>query len=172
MSLKNSLSVARSTHGIWINVMGCGDSQSSPSLKECFHKMLEEGHRHYVINLMYCHWMDSTFMGTITGLAQRLKRFHDGELRVVNVNKSNQELMQNLGLHQLFLIVPITQKPEQPPVSAIEELPLYKNRKGKDNFAKSRRQEVHEAVLSAHHSLIKVSSANQEKFQHVLDLME
>ena len=44
--------------------------------------------------------MDSTFMGTLTGIA--LKLGDGGAVHVINVNTRNQQLLENLGLDQIF----------------------------------------------------------------------
>jgi anti-sigma B factor antagonist len=66
--------------------------------------MFERGHRAFVVDLADCPVMDSTFMGTLAGLALRLRESEDGSLLVGNVNERNADLLRNLGLNNLFTV--------------------------------------------------------------------
>jgi anti-anti-sigma factor len=87
---------------IWIRIEGKGTFQNSPALKEFSRKMIDEGRRCFVVDLKNCPAMDSTFMGTLAGLAIRLRDTGTGELWVVNRNERNTELLAGLGLDPLF----------------------------------------------------------------------
>src|SRR5450631_2319235 len=58
---------------VWIRVEGRGSFQNSPALKEFSRKLIDEGRRKFVVDLKSCLAMDSTFMGTLAGLAIRLR---------------------------------------------------------------------------------------------------
>ena len=92
---------------VWIRIEGRGSFQNSPALKEFSRKMIEEGRRHFVVDLKNCPAMDSTFMGTLAGLAIRLRDTGIGELWVVNRNERNAELLAGLGLDPLFSDKPL-----------------------------------------------------------------
>src|SRR5260221_1245921 len=66
--------------------------------------MFERGHRVFVVDLADCPVMDSTFMGTLAGLALRLRESENGSLLVCNVNERNADLLRNLGLNNLFTV--------------------------------------------------------------------
>ena len=87
---------------VWIRIEGRGTFQNSPTLKEFSRKLLEEGHRKFVVDLKNCPAMDSTFMGTLASLAIRLRDFGGGDLWVVNRNERNAELLAGLGIDALF----------------------------------------------------------------------
>jgi anti-sigma B factor antagonist len=87
---------------VWIRVEGKGTFQNSPGLKEFSRQMMEGGRRDFVVDLANCPAMDSTFMGTLAGMALRLREFGDGHLWVVNRNHRNSELLEGLGLDALF----------------------------------------------------------------------
>jgi len=55
-------------------------------------------------DLADCPVMDSTFMGTLAGLALRLRESENGSLLVCNVNERNADLLRNLGLNNLFTV--------------------------------------------------------------------
>src|SRR3954462_7442485 len=83
---------------VWIRVEGKGTFQNSPGLKEFSRQMMDRGRRDFVVDLANCPAMDSTFMGTLAGLALRLREAGNGQLWVVNRNLRNNELLEGLGL--------------------------------------------------------------------------
>src|SRR5437764_10488259 len=66
--------------------------------------MVDRGYREFVVDLVDCVMMDSTFMGTMAGLALRLKELGQGHLRVVHCGERSRQLLSGLGLDQLFQI--------------------------------------------------------------------
>ena len=92
---------------VWIRIEGRGSFQNSPALKEFSRKMIGEGRRSFVVDLKNCPAMDSTFMGTLAGLAIRLRDTCAGELWVVNRNERNADLLAGLGLDPLFSDKPL-----------------------------------------------------------------
>src|SRR5438067_12320342 len=66
--------------------------------------MVDRGYREFVVDLLDCTMMDSTFMGTMAGLALRLKELGQGHLRVVHCGERSRQLLSGLGLDQLFQI--------------------------------------------------------------------
>src|ERR1700693_1685597 len=88
--------------GVHVKVEGKGSFQSSPALKEFSKQMLERGFRNFIVDLQGCPVMNSTFMGTLAGIALRLREFGNGSLLVRNANERNTDLLRNLGLNNLF----------------------------------------------------------------------
>lgn len=104
MSLPASILVGVTGKAVCVKVRGKGSFQNSPALKEFAREMFERGHRAFVIDLADCPVMDSTFMGTLAGLALRLRESGSGSLLVCNVNERNSDLLRNLGLNNLFAV--------------------------------------------------------------------
>ena len=71
-------------------------------MKEYTRRMIQRGRRSFIIDLADCELMDSTFMGTMAGIALRLRELGSGGLTVLNANTRNQSLLENLGLDHLF----------------------------------------------------------------------
>lgn len=162
------ISVACFDQCVWIRITGRGDFQCSASLKELVKRMNEKGHRHYVLDLMGCHQMDSTFMGTITGIVQRLRQNNYGTMKVVNVNSNNQELMENLGLDQIFPIQPLSLGTELPPNGEEECFCQFPRAPRSEN----EKEEAQEVVVSAHEALVAVDKKNAEKFKDFFEAMK
>ena len=54
--------------------------------------MVDRGYREFVIDLENCAMMDSTFMGTMAGVALRLKELGQGHLHVIHCGGRSREL--------------------------------------------------------------------------------
>ena len=118
--------------------------------------MIQRGHREFVVDLEECELMDSTFMGTLAGVALRLREIGQGGLRTVNVNVRNASLFENLGLDQLFTVETghDTDAPKSlKQAEAVDE----------DN--------AKETVLEAHEALIEADAHNAVKFKDVVDYL-
>ena len=88
---------------VCVRVEGKGSFLNSTGLKEFSKEMVNRGFREFMVDLEKCPVMDSTFMGTLAGLALRLRELGQGNLRVVNLNERNQDLLAvvyfRLGLY-------------------------------------------------------------------------
>src|SRR5437867_13178109 len=102
--MQSSILVGCTNKIVWIRVEGKGSFQNSSGMKEFAKEMVNRGHREFVVDLKNCPVMDSTFMGTLAGMALRLRELGQGRLHVVNLNERNGDLLRNLGLDQLFSI--------------------------------------------------------------------
>ena len=99
---QSSIQVGVADGAVWIRVEGRGSFQNSTPLKDFARQMLAGGHRNFYVDLKDCLLMDSTFMGTLAGIALKIKSEGFGELHVVNSNERNNSLLCNLGLNQLL----------------------------------------------------------------------
>ena len=66
--------------------------------------MVDRGYREFVVDLENCAMMDSTFMGTMAGVALKLRELGHGHLHVVHCGQRSRELLTGLGLDQIFSI--------------------------------------------------------------------
>lgn len=86
----------------WVRVRGKGTFGISPALRRFADCMLEQGRNRMVVDLGDCPSMDSTFMGTLTGISQKLRNRPDAVFEVINAGEKNLESLRTLGLDQLF----------------------------------------------------------------------
>lgn len=118
-----------------------------------------------MVDLENCEIMDSTFMGTLAGIALRLREVGSGGLSVIEPNARNLQLLENLGLDHLFSF-------NLPP--GVESLPYDRGAvsvvASKSDSVSTRDQQ--ETMIDAHEALVEVSPANEEKFKDVLDLLK
>jgi anti-anti-sigma regulatory factor len=139
-------------------VEGKGSFLNSGSIKEFANEMLNRGHREFMIDLAGCPVMDSTFMGTLTGVALRLRELGQGEMQVINLNERNRDLLYNLGLNQLFTIDGTVPEGDVAVKKALEP------GAGRADQART--------MLEAHEALVEADSGNLTKFKDVLEYLK
>jgi anti-sigma B factor antagonist len=100
--VESSIQVGVSGPAVWVRVEGKGNFLNSGNFKHFAREMVDRGYREFVVDLNDCAMMDSTFMGTMAGLALRLKELGQGHLRVVHCGERSRQLLSGLGLDQLF----------------------------------------------------------------------
>ncbi|MEQ1859784.1 MAG: STAS domain-containing protein [Chthoniobacteraceae bacterium] len=159
MNSTPSILVGTTSRVVWVRVDGKGSFLNATGLKEFARKMTDRGYREFVVDLDHCPLMDSTFMGTLTGMALRLREIGSGELRIVHLNTRNHDLLTNLGLDQLMTLdasaPPSSQQPAQQPLPA-------------DDVDKKTRAET---MLEAHQDLVEANPENEAKFKDVLEYL-
>ena len=148
----------------WIRCEGKGSFLNSPAVKEFGEPRIIEGEKCLVMDLEACTGMDSTFMGTLAGLASRLSD-KKGTFQVANVGEKNRNSLEDLGLDFLMEI-----EPESPVWKGVEE-------KAKD-FLETKvagmnsGTELHTRhVLEAHEILSDANEGNREKFSGVVKML-
>jgi len=124
--------------------------------------MVNRGHREFVVDLRNCPAMDSTFMGTMAGIALRLREIGQGHLRVVNLNERNSDLLCNLGLDQLFSL-------DAQPAAGAPTVPLESNSGA--GVAADHQAHV-KTIIDAHQALVDADAANLTKFKDVLEYLK
>lgn len=125
---------------------------------------MKQGINHIVIDLSQCTGMDSTFMGTMAGIAMKLMKQSGGKLEVAKPGDKNRQSLEDLGLDVLMSIDPEDAE-WQNQIEDIEcklspcEVPTEKVNKA-----------TH--VLDAHKKLCDADENNQRKFGTVLEFLE
>ncbi|MBI2194110.1 MAG: STAS domain-containing protein [Planctomycetes bacterium] len=133
-----------------LRVVGKGKSSHSAALSQAADEAVENGVSSIVIDLKSCDWLDSTFVGTLVGIALRLRNAHRGHLALANVDEATRRQLEEFGLTRLL---------------ALEEV-------GEDyHWAVSRLPDVLQepsqlarAILEAHQHLMKVNPENARRF--------
>lgn len=163
MSTTSSVLVGCFDRTVWVKVEGRGSFQNSAGLKEFVKQMIQRGFRDFVVDLRDCEQMDSTFMGTLAGVALRLREIGLGGLRVVNVNDRNAGLLTSLGLDQLFAVEDL--------VPGAEVVPGVGAQLRQAQAPKVGEEEQKQVVLAAHEALAEADAANAAKFKDVLEYL-
>lgn len=163
---------------VWLRVEGAGSRENSADVSRHVQPQILRGTDTFVVDLEQCTSLDSTFMGMLIGLAKQVRHDVQGCLHVINAKGRNAQLLRGLGV-QYFC-------------SVTEDDGPFAIRPGSDacgcgDYHKTRadvvfgpelehldlsKLELTEHCLEAHTRLCEAGKDNQEKFQHVVDLME
>jgi anti-sigma B factor antagonist len=161
--VESSIRVGVNGPAVWIKVEGKGSFLNSGNLKEFARQMVDRGYREFVIDLANCAMMDSTFMGTMAGIALRLKELGRGHLHIVHCGDRSRELLSGLGLDHVFnLHLNGSLAPE------CDALPG----KSSSQDAAAQKQERAQTMLEAHEALCQVAPENFFRFKDVLEYLK
>ena len=161
--MQSSIQVGVSGPAVWVKVEGKGSFLNSGNFKEFAQEMVNRGYREFVIDLEHCAMMDSTFMGTMAGVALRLKELGHGHLHVVHCGTRSQELLFGLGLDQIFDIH--TNGSAAPACQMLQG-------EGDHDVADAKRREQAKTMLDAHEALCQAAPENLLRFKDVLDYLK
>ena len=161
--MEPSILVGVNGPAVWIKVEGKGSFLNSGNLKEFARQMVDRGYREFVVDLADCAMMDSTFMGTMAGVALRLKELGRGHLHIVHCGNRSHELLSGLGLDHVFDIhTNGSAAPE------CERLP----RAASGESAIDQKQQRAQTMLEAHEALCEIAPENVFRFKDVLDYLK
>ncbi len=116
-----------------------------------------------VIDLEECLAMDSTFMGTLAGIAMRLRNFKNGVLELASVSERNEQSLDDLGLSAMMAINP----PASKWTGHIAEI-----RGALSTICDDESSDRAELCYQAHKTLCDVNDDNVPKFKSVLEVLE
>lgn len=133
-------------------------------MKQCAEGELGDGIEHIVIDLSHCTGMDSTFMGTMAGIAMKLMKLPNGKLEVANPGDKNRSSLEDLGLDVLMKIDPEDAEWR-------EQLDSIENKLEPCKFTTEKGERAPH-VLDAHKKLCEADERNTHKFGTVLDFLE
>jgi len=133
-------------------------------LKDWCEQEIANGTTCLVVDLAGCKGMDSTFMGTMAGLAMRLMKLPDGELQVAEPGDRNRKSLEDLGLDVLMQIDPADAHWRSQISDVRGNLKPCETIRGKIDQAPH--------VLDAHKKLCEADEENTKKFGTVLDFLE
>jgi anti-anti-sigma regulatory factor len=149
---------------VWVKVEGKGSFLNSGNLKEFAQEMVNRGYREFIIDLERCAAMDSTFMGTMAGVALRLKELGKGHLHVVHCGSRSRELLSGLGLDQIFSIHS-NGSTAPPDCSQLQP-------DGHHDAIEQQKREQARTMLEAHEALCTAAPENFLRFKDVLDYLK
>jgi len=163
--VESSIQVGVNGPSVWVRVAGRGSFLNSGSLKEFAREMVNRGFREFVFDLQDCVMMDSTFMGTMAGMALRLKELGQGHLRVIHCGERSQELLSGLGLDQIFDI-----QANGAAAPECEEL-TQSNGNPPETSPDAKRKQAG-TMLEAHEALCEAAPENLTRFKDVLEYLK
>lgn len=155
---------------LWLRCDSRGSFVNSPSLKHIAEQYLADGGNTIVVDLELCPGVDSTFMGTLAGIARRCMAA-GGCVQIASPTARTREAMESLGLDMLMDIDPSgafwsddldnrrAKLASGGDAAPTEEEPL-------SEMARTRH------VLEAHNTLRSMNHKNDETFGYVCETLE
>jgi anti-sigma B factor antagonist len=163
--VQSSIQVGVNGSVVWVRVAGRGSFLNSGSLKEFAREMVNRGYREFVFDLEECVMMDSTFMGTMAGMALRLKELGQGRLHVIRCGERSRDLLSGLGLDQIFDIQ--ADGAAAPQCEALTQT----NGEPAQKSATAKREQAG-TMLEAHEALCQAAPENLTRFKDVLEYLK
>jgi anti-anti-sigma regulatory factor len=150
----------------WIRCEGKGSFVNSPAVKTFGDERIAAGETCLVIDLAECTGMDSTFMGTLAGMAARLAAMPGGVLQIASSSERNHRSLEDLGLDFLMEINPSTPiwRGKEEAIRSTLMPPLAPGTLGQISRARH--------VLDAHRVLTGLNDKNAREFEEVVTLLE
>lgn len=139
---------------------------NSPVIKTFADERIASGENQIVVDLQNCSGMDSTFMGTLAGIATRLMASGEGALQVAEPGERNRRSLEDLGLDFLMEIDP----PEATWRGRLDSIrPGLHPPQGPGKLGGVQRARH---VLEAHQTLSEMNEKNASEFSGVVNLLE
>ncbi|RKY16036.1 MAG: hypothetical protein DRP82_00150 [Planctomycetota bacterium] len=151
----SALRVATAADTVYIRVEGEGTANVCPTLRAFLMRMVTAGKRAFVVDLLKCRYVDSSFMGTLLEVVTEHRR------RVVIINAS-ENVASRFELLGLVQFMPIKKgNVSIPNTISVHRLPIRSTDK----------RTLTEVVERAHKQLIKADKRNRERFEPLLKLL-
>ena len=141
-----------------IKVVGKGTHLNSHLLKQFFQQVFDQHIHRIQIDVGECSYMDSTFLGTLTGMALRTREKNLPPIQLVNLHQRIKDMLVNLGVDSYF----------EPGGFQEQTANTMRNISGEPPDIEEKTQEM----ISAHEALIRANANNAAKFQDVITLMQ
>jgi anti-anti-sigma factor len=145
---------------VCIKISGRATFASSVDLNRLVEELANRGQKHFVFDLTDCVMMDSTFLGVLAGISQKLaakKETADCTPQLLNANPRITEVLENLGMLQLFKLVnskgAITNAYEPAKTEGVSQV------------------EITRTCLQAHKLLMEIQPENVAKFKDVAQFL-
>jgi len=161
-SSETQLLVAQNEDVVCIKVSGRANVRTSVPFKSLMEEMRTKQIIHFILELENCLLMDSTFLGVLANQAFELVEDRDppGSIQLLNPNERVLDLLDNLGVLNLFSVQRDTRFDQQQFEAISEKLET------------GTKTEMTETSLNAHRALIALNPSNKAKFQDVTNFLE
>ena len=154
---------------LWIRCINRGSFVNSPALKTISEKYLARGGKLIVVDMEICPGVDSTFMGTLAGLARQMTA-QGGFLQIATPTKRTRSAMESLGLDMLLDIDPADAGWQAKIDDRRTELTQGNGKEATAGNMNELDRTRH--VLEAHNTLRSMNHKNNETFGYVCETLE
>jgi len=145
-------------HDVCVRILGRANFTSGPDFKTLVTELHQQGYRHFIIDMSECLLMDSTFLGLVCGLGLKLGESGNGGsgVELLNPNPRVTELLESLGVTSVVKLVTGSCKMTDAAIHACES---------------HDREEMAQASLEAHQTLMSLSPENAARFKDVAQFL-
>ena len=154
---------------LWIRCTSRGSFVNSPALKTVSEKYMARGGRNVVVDMEICPGVDSTFMGTLAGLARKAMA-NNGAIQIATPTPRTRAAMESLGLDMLLDIDPSTAPWQEDIAERRAQLAQGNAREAASGQMDELERTRH--VLDAHNTLRAMNHKNNETFGYVCETLE
>jgi anti-anti-sigma regulatory factor len=146
-----------------VKINGRANFTSSIDFKTLIEELRRKGYDYFVLDLSECVLMDSTFLGVLAGFGLKMrgpqKDTCDDAIELLNPNPRIVELLENLGVLQLFKLSQGPLRPCQPTDAPLPPTPVPSH------------EEAARACLEAHQVLMDINPNNIPKFKDLAQFL-
>ena len=145
-----------------VKIAGRANFTFSPDFKTLLAELIQKGYGRFIIDLTDCVLMDSTFLGVLAGFGIKLNHGSaagNGGIELSNPNARVTELLENLGVLQLFKVVDGS---PQLPGDVRVQTPAPVN---------PSHEEITRTSLEAHQALMAANPDNVPRFKDVAQFL-
>tara|TARA_R110002072_G_scaffold63662_7_gene158159 strand:+ start:528 stop:1028 length:501 start_codon:yes stop_codon:yes gene_type:complete len=145
--------IARSQDAIYVRVTGLGSMHNASALDAFAEREIEEGAQQFILDLSDCTGVDSTFMGTLLGLSNRVRDLDAGAgVALINVDDHARKQLSSVGVDAFVTLVPgETPLPRKLKLTELSTEPVSDRERLK-------------LMVRAHKDLVSADSRNEAKF--------
>ena len=154
---------------LWVRCTSRGSFVNSPALKAIAEKYIAKNGQLIVVDLEICPGVDSTFMGTLAGLARKMMA-QGGCLQVATPTQRTRASMESLGLDMLLDIDPAGAGWQTNIAARRAELAQGSGKEA--NAGNMNELDRTRHVLEAHNTLRSMNHKNNETFGYVCETLE
>nr|CBH32110.1 putative tetR family transcriptional regulator [Streptomyces albaduncus] len=84
-----------------VEIDGDMDGHTSPMIRDALIELIDEGHRHFILDLNFVPFLDSMGLGMIVAVTKRI-RGRDGSLRIVSASSRVLRIFDLSGMRQSY----------------------------------------------------------------------
>lgn len=166
MNDDNSILVGWVQDVFWVRVENKGSVRNSGPLALCFDAMLRKGMSHCVVDLENCPTVDSTFIGTLSGMQKKLRKVNPaGEVHVIHLNSRCEQLFEDLGMKYFLTVDTLGARWEEESKLVRRSLTRLENEADINGLDRKERIGM---ILQAHEDLAEANPDNVPRFQDVI----
>lgn len=147
----------------WVKIAGRANFSSSIDFRTLVNELQQKGYKYFVLDLSECLLMDSTFLGVLAGFGLKMNAAQPEEsapaIELLNPNPRITDLLESLGVVHLFKLA-----------EGSSTLPQQVEPRLHDPV-NATREEVTQACLEAHRTLMQINPENIPKFKEVAQFL-